>query len=78
MMDAAVNYCKLAADRCAQCVTDCVGQITPLGLLDRSLASARRMEFEKFRFVDFGTTCLICHSEERSDVGISCKMEEPF
>ena len=28
--------------------------------------------------VVFGTTCPICHSEERSDVGISCKMEEPF
>ena len=41
---------NLSAWADSQCVTDGIGRITPLGPLDWSLVSARRMEFDKLEF----------------------------
>jgi hypothetical protein len=49
----------LAASRRRQCVTDCAGQIASLGPLDRSLSSARRMEFDELEFEE-----VICYEEK--------------
>ena len=44
----------------SQCVTNCAGQITALGPLDRSLVSARRMEFAGMPRRAMRTRCGCC------------------